>query len=388
MNISNAQAYLLVAPAAIVMLSLALFTAWYLKRDQRYLLFLGCSLACTGLSLGFQTVLDRSEIGTWSPVAGLGYLYGAWFGARALAEKYGVPSHPRLSVAIGLTTLAILAYYGLVEDDIVLRIHVLSIALGLLQVLPAPAIFKLPRKRERLEVVLYWTYVMFCIYTMLRPAIVLALGYAELNNFVLSAYWIVTTIGSMTFCMLFTFLFLACAVQGTVSKLSDERDHDPLTELLNRRAFLEAAESLINDRRLQPIALAVGDIDHFKYINDRWGHERGDQVLKKVSVTMLSQVRHQDLVARFGGEEFVLLLVNTDVKRAEQIVARIRELVRSSNDAMPEGQPLTISFGITAMPLGGSLSAAIDQGDKLLYQAKGAGRDRICTDPVAESVTG
>ena len=388
MPINNAQAYLLVAPSAIVMLSLALFTVWYLKRDHRYLLLLGCSLAFTGVSLGFQTLLDRSQIATWSTVSGLGYLLGAWFGARALADKYGVPSHPRLSLAIGLTTLAILAFFSLVEEDLLLRIHALGIALGLMQVLPAPAIFKLPRKRERLEVVLYWIYVMFCIYTMLRPAIVLAMGSAELNNFVLSKFWVVTTIGSMTFCMLFTFLFLACAVQGTVSKLSDERDHDPLTELLNRRAFLEAAESLINDRRLQPISLAFGDIDHFKYINDCWGHERGDQVLKKVSLTMRSQVRHQDLVARFGGEEFVLLLVNTDVKSAEQIVDRIRELVSSSNDAMPEGQPLTISFGITAMPLGGSLSAAIDEGDKLLYQAKGAGRDRICTDPVAESVTG
>lgn len=388
MPINNAQAYLLVAPSAIVMLSLALFTVWYLKRDHRYLLLLGCSLAFTGVSLGFQTLLDRSQIAIWSTVSGLGYLLGAWFGARALADKYGVPSRPRLSLAIGLTTLAILAFFSLVEEDLLLRIHALGIALGLIQVLPAPAIFKLPRKRERLEVVLYWIYVMFCIYTMLRPAIVLAMGSAELNNFVLSKFWVVTTIGSMTFCMLFTFLFLACAVQGTVSKLSDERDHDPLTELLNRRAFLEAAESLINDRRLQPISLAVGDIDHFKYINDRWGHERGDQVLKKVSLTMRSQVRHQDLVARFGGEEFVLLLVNTDVKSAEQIVDRIRELVSSSNDAMPEGQPLTISFGITAMPLGGSLSAAIDEGDKLLYQAKGAGRDRICTDPVAESVTG
>lgn len=388
MPINNAQAYLLVAPSAIVMLSLALFTVWYLKRDHRYLLLLGCSLAFTGVSLGFQTLLDRSQIATWSTVSGLGYLLGAWFGARALADKYGVPSHPRLSLAIGLTTLAILAFFSLVEEDLLLRIHALGIALGLMQVLPAPAIFKLPRKRERLEVVLYWIYVMFCIYTMLRPAIVLAMGSAELNNFVLSKFWVVTTIGSMTFCMLFTFLFLACAVQGTVSKLSDERDHDPLTELLNRRAFLEAAESLINNRRLQPISLVVGDIDHFKYINDRWGHERGDQVLKKVSLTMRSQVRHQDLVARFGGEEFVLLLVNTDVKSAEQIVDRIRELVSSSNDEMPEGQPLTISFGITAMPLGGSLSAAIDEGDKLLYQAKGAGRDRICTDPVAESVTG
>lgn len=388
MPINNAQAYLLVAPSAIVMLSLALFTVWYLKRDHRYLLLLGCSLAFTGVSLGFQTILDRSQIAIWSTVSGLGYLLGAWFGARALADKYGVPSRPRLSLAIGLTTLAILAFFSLVEEDLLLRIHALGIALGLIQVLPAPAIFKLPRKGERLEVVLYWIYVMFCIYTMLRPAIVLAMGSAELNNFVLSKFWVVTTIGSMTFCMLFTFLFLACAVQGTVSKLSDERDHDPLTELLNRRAFLEAAESLINDRRLQPISLAFGDIDHFKYINDCWGHERGDQVLKKLSLTMRSQVRHQDLVARFGGEEFVLLLVNTDVKSAEQIVDRIRELVSSSNDAMPEGQPLTISFGITAMPLGGSLSAAIDEGDKLLYQAKGAGRDRICTDPVAESVTG
>lgn len=384
MAVNNVQTYLLVAPAVIVMLSAALFIVWRLKPDQRYLLWMGCALACMGSALIFQTTLDQIQIAKWSVLTGLGYLCGAWFGALAMGSIYGVSSRPLLGAAIGLTALVMLAYFSLVKDDIVASVHVLSMALGLIQVLPAPAIFRLLRKHEHLEIALYSAYLLFCLYTLSRPAIVHALGYAELNNYVHSQYWIVTTMSSMAFSLFFTFFLLGCAVKGAVNKLSNERDHDPLTGLLNRRSFYEAAEFLIRDRRLQPISLLVGDIDHFKSINDSWGHECGDRVLQNVSLAMMNNVRHKDLVARFGGEEFVLLLVNSDIERAKQVADRIREQVSAIANGLPAGRLLTISFGVTILKLEGNLQESLGQGDKLLYKAKDSGRNCVCIDPDIE----
>src|SRR5690606_25776240 len=113
--------------------------------------------------------------------------------------------------------------------------------------------------------------------------------------------------------------------------------------LLNRRAFREAAEPLLRDRRLGPWTLLIGDIDHFKRINDTWGHARGDYVLQTVATTLIQQVRSDDLVARFGGEEFVLLL-RTDLASAEIIAQRIRTELSENKSLLPDGERMTISF--------------------------------------------
>ena len=83
--------------------------------------------------------------------------------------------------------------------------------------------------------------------------------------------------------------------------LRDERNHDMLTGVLNRRGFWEEAEMLTSDRKAQPVSIVVADLDHFKRVNDDWGHEYGDNVLKSVAAVMQASIRGTDLAARFGG---------------------------------------------------------------------------------------
>ncbi|MPT12822.1 GGDEF domain-containing protein, partial [Comamonas sp.] len=126
-----------------------------------------------------------------------------------------------------------------------------------------------------------------------------------------------------------------------------------------------------------PMAVLACDIDHFKRINDSWGHKRGDEVLQLVSTTLKDSVRENDLVARFGGEEFVLLLTEISLKDAEAIALRIQRDLRLNNEVLPSGYTLTLSFGISALDSNTPLDQALREADRLLYEAKNAGRDRV-----------
>ncbi|MEF8690744.1 UNVERIFIED_CONTAM: GGDEF domain-containing protein, partial [Comamonas sp. A-3] len=210
-----------------------------------------------------------------------------------------------------------------------------------------------------------------------RPGLIWLLGYSDLRSLPKSPYWLLTLVSILNFALLFSLVMTAIAAKETVDKLRRERDLDALTQLLNRRSFQEYAQQRLADTRLYPMAVLACDIDHFKHVNDSWGHKRGDEVLQLVSMTLKDSVRENDLVARFGGEEFVLLLTEISLKDAEAIALRIQRDLRLNNEVLPSGYTLTLSFGISALDSNTPLDQALREADRLLYEAKNAGRDRV-----------
>jgi diguanylate cyclase (GGDEF)-like protein len=224
---------------------------------------------------------------------------------------------------------------------------------------------------------LLWLSILFTAYTFTRPVLIWLLGYSDLRSLPSSPYWILTLLSILNFSLLFTVVMTAIAVKETVVKLRMERDFDALTQILNRRSFQEYAQKRLDDLRLYPMAVLACDIDHFKRINDAWGHERGDKVLQLVSAILQSNMREHDLVARFGGEEFVILLTNIALKDAEAIARQIQRDIGSSNDILPSGSRMTMSFGLSSITQAFQFERALKEADQLLYQAKNAGRDRV-----------
>ncbi|MCB1922525.1 MAG: diguanylate cyclase [Gammaproteobacteria bacterium] len=165
------------------------------------------------------------------------------------------------------------------------------------------------------------------------------------------------------------------------NRLYEAATTDPLTGLLNRRAFVERAEQEIgrSRRKGKPISLVMCDVDHFKRINDDFGHPAGDLVLKDLATILQSQVRIDDLLARFGGEEFVLLLRNTTAEVAGEFAERMRVTVESHRFMFDDKLvAVTLSMGIKCGGMGSaSLEALIHGADTALYQAKEAGRNRV-----------
>jgi diguanylate cyclase (GGDEF)-like protein len=153
---------------------------------------------------------------------------------------------------------------------------------------------------------------------------------------------------------------------------------DPLTELFNRRALEVRFQELSGRYANKPICLAVGDIDHFKLVNDRFSHAVGDEVLRIIARLMLDACRGADLVSRHGGEEFVLVLPDTDGVAGERVCERIRRAVEDFHwENLKPNLRVTISFGLAEGTLETGLKTLIARGDAKLYEAKQAGRNRV-----------
>jgi len=156
---------------------------------------------------------------------------------------------------------------------------------------------------------------------------------------------------------------------------------DPLTSLANRRVFIEAAEVefLRFKRFATPAALLMIDVDHFKAVNDTYGHDVGDTALVALAKILETSARGTDLAARFGGEEFVVLLAGTNSPGAIDTAERIRDAVAAISIPTIVG-PLcfTVSVGVTEFSSGDDdWSVAMRRADQALYEAKAAGRNRV-----------
>lgn len=163
-------------------------------------------------------------------------------------------------------------------------------------------------------------------------------------------------------------------VQDKIGRLKSEVQTDPLTQLLNRRG-LRAALHFYQTIQ-QPFGVLAMDIDHFKRVNDSWGHDAGDEVIKMVADILQHNARQSDVICRNGGEEFLMLLPLTSEEETCQIAERIREVI--ADTAIPPVGYVTLSTGVAFWQPGvGSIEQSLKQADMALYQAKQSGRNCV-----------
>ena len=163
---------------------------------------------------------------------------------------------------------------------------------------------------------------------------------------------------------------------------------DALTGVRNRRWFMTQAalEFERATRHGRALALVLIDVDHFKRVNDEHGHQTGDRLLVEIAQTCAATLRRTDLLARFGGEEFIVLLPETGQREAVRLAERMRQAVQAGlrDPQHPLQVPVTISLGVVAMSAATpTLDALIRATDQALYDAKRAGRDRVHTLPLS-----
>ena len=183
-------------------------------------------------------------------------------------------------------------------------------------------------------------------------------------------------------------------VNALKTQLEDVRKEsltDGLTSVSNRKAFdQEIAAALEEARRTgKPVSLVMCDIDHFKKFNDTWGHQTGDQVLKLVANCLSENVKGRDMVARFGGEEFVIVLRQTSLDDATLLAEQIRGYVQSKHLVKKSSGDvlglLTVSMGVASSADFDSAASLIQRADVCLYRAKNTGRNRVVNeDEMAE----
>lgn len=172
------------------------------------------------------------------------------------------------------------------------------------------------------------------------------------------------------------------ALETELRRISDEAATDALTQVANRRGLEQAfAAEITRGERAGDLRLAVGliDIDNFKKLNDRLGHTVGDVALKSLAAAVRERLRPVDRMARFGGEEFVLLLPDTDADEGQVVLTRLQRSLTASL-FLHEGEEVFVTFsaGVTAWRAGETLEAALSRADEALYEAKRTGKNRTC----------
>jgi diguanylate cyclase (GGDEF)-like protein len=221
-------------------------------------------------------------------------------------------------------------------------------------------------------------------YFLLPPLLCLALTQASQEMqfmFMIPDFWGISLF-SLAFLlqMLLVFGFFLLSKEMNEERMRQLAETDSLTGAANRRAFFMRVEAFIKEHagKPTPVSVILMDLDHFKLINDKFGHDTGDRVLKHFCAVVTASIREKDFFARFGGEEFVVFLPDTERPEAETVGRRIHERLRNSHQRLGEEMPnYTVSMGICTGRLNGppDLARIISLSDQALYHSKSHGRD-------------
>ncbi len=162
--------------------------------------------------------------------------------------------------------------------------------------------------------------------------------------------------------------------------LFEMANNDALTGLANRRVFEDRIDAMLEGARRhdRPISIASMDLDHFKQVNDNFGHAEGDRVLQLVAEAMKKTVRRSDLLVRMGGDEFLLVLPDTSLKAAQALTERLCQAIQKLKVKVPDGRQLGISIGLIQYQPGMGREELLVKADEILYQAKSQGKARVC----------
>lgn len=290
------------------------------------------------------------------------------------------PLPRRWLYSVPVVTALFMAYFTYVQDNMTLRSLYYSFTVGSLLIHCALELRRLPDPHLRLS---YWfSAIVFGVYgfflVAVRIPLLLVSPIQDLfaPNPAQIFYMMVNVVGGILWTMGFAFM----VTQRLVVELNRTATHDFLTETLNRRA----AQGRINHAVQQlphhqaPLSLLLLDIDHFKQINDQYGHEVGDQVLIMVASLLRQHVRANDVVARWGGEEFLILLEATATSTAVTVAERLNRMISTTPIRVANRTVwCRVSIGIATATDDTDSAALIRAADHALYHAKHTGRNRV-----------
>lgn len=371
------QYFVLIVPACAALLGIAMIYCWSRLRDHRYLLWIASGYIATAIPMGIHSLMPTELLARWTLPLSSMYLLGVWAMAQGVALRFGGRSHAGGACLIMATTLGLLFYFSRVDDQLWLRLLILNSGLALLVALPAKTILYGHAPTLPLRTLLRASYLIVLIYAFIRVAILATViphdGQLELTR---SGFWLLMLATNMFISIWLALAILTSTAMSIVQTLDHERSRDPLTRLLNRRAFFEQVKKRLELYGHNGWAVLTCDLDHFKSLNDTWGHASGDRALREFGALLARTVRQDDLAARFGGEEFVMLIRSTSLHTAVLVAERLRSSVMNLPIAAT-AHTLTASFGVVQLNSNGDINQAIEQADRLLYEAKHAGRNKV-----------
>lgn len=377
MNLPDTQYFLLVYPICLILIGAVFIAAHLWFKAPKYLLWMGLGCILPSVALGSQTLMTNAQLRLTAPWFALFYLGGAWAVVHGMLLKANSKSNIFVATTLIVVGMALLLYFTHFDEKLWLRIIIINIVILCLEVLALPKVYDLFKKTYALEKILCFSYVLLFSYGVIRTLIVIVyLQNLQDVNLVTTQWWMMMVAVNLLLSLWFAIIVSAVAVKERFNIINEERLRDPLTKLYNRIGFLEKTKDLFNELQHGEVYLVMSDIDNFKNINDAWGHVIGDEILCEIADICRSNIRQGDVVGRFGGEEFIILLCSPDEKSSFALVERLRKKIE--DQLFINNIRVTASFGAARIMTDSQLSIALELADQRLYHAKNNGRNRVC----------
>lgn len=343
--------------------------------------------ALSFLCIGLRGVIPDAVAIISGSMLAVSSLLAIHHGVRVFLER---PARVRFSISVLVGQLAATTYYYAVDDSVIMRIVAVSVTCSLIGAVSAYEFISLPvRARRFIHTFTIGVYVCFSLFMLAR-------GVLSFQISILDDLYRPDSIQSLSFVLfnlfiiIWTFTFMVLNSQRLQEELETATVEleklattDYLTGIGNNRAFFERAEAeVVRSRRHDiPLSLVVFDIDHFKVVNDTFGHPGGDRMLKELAAACRRMTRQSDLVARIGGEEFGLLLTHADINAAGAAAENMRKTIECLVvEFDSETICVTASFGVAELWHDDSVETFIERADSCLYKAKSLGRNCVVTE--------
>ncbi|MGN6770526.1 MAG: GGDEF domain-containing protein [Rhizobiaceae bacterium] len=371
----------LLNPVLALVLSGLFLKLWLERPTHRHILFFFTGYLAYAITFSLQAMDWPFGYPANGLLSNLFILYAYMAVIHGIMLRRGQPT-PFLALGIlGAIGFAGQFWFSVIVPDMTGRIYAVNFCYGAMM-LVAAAIMHTFRNKTPVERVLLAVTLIIGLYSFVRTiGVSLAEGHiVDRAHYVGSLTWLVLNFSAAFFALLFALTLVYMVVLDAMQDLRAESMTDLLSGLLNRRGFEEHGRKTLayaNGIGI-PVALLICDIDHFKSVNDRFGHACGDQVITAFGRCLSNAAGGEHVTARIGGEEFAVVLAGANLKSGRLFAEAVRNACSTLKvPGLPENCAVTASFGVAEMQAGEDLTSLMRRADAALYEAKRRGRDRV-----------
>lgn len=378
MGETSRLALYMIGPGTLTVFALGFLWAWQIERRRHYLLLMAA--ACILFASGALTQILQlpQDVGANAVLSNFFYISSVLAVAEGLLRRSGKRMGIRVDLVLIIVFSLAIWYYFYVDRQLLARIYIQNFGFGLILLTTALRLVHLARGRS-IDRALFWVLLLFAVQFFPRTVATVGLNAPDGASLGESLFWQMLQLSLAVLGSGLALVMLTSAMTDVIEDLRRERDIDRLTGVLNRRGFESRVTSHSANASCR-VALVICDLDHFKQINDTFGHLVGDEVLREFGALLRRYCRKRDLVGRIGGEEFAIFLSDTNEEDAHAFVDRLRLAIREAEFPFPRSaRMVTASFGI-AVARDEDRNLFDDlllRADRALYAAKNSGRDRI-----------
>ena len=366
----------LIGPGIMLVFGLAFAGAWSIDRRRPYLVLMALTCLLFFLGAVCQVLYWPSDTGLNAMLSGALYTAAVLLAAQAILLRSGRAFPWFLYPIILAGFLVLIGYFFYVDRNLLARVYVQNFGYGLVLLGAALRLRTVSRTRP-VDRILFWVLLLFALHFF--PRTLLTIGFSAPigeRAFANSMFWQTLQLSLAVLGASLALAIFAAAFSDLLDDARHARTIDTLTGTLNRHG-LEEAIAVRLKRPDEQTCVVLCDVDHFKRINDRHGHDVGDAVLQALGTLLRDATKTTDVVGRFGGEEFLILLSDTDLQEATLCAERLRLAVASHRfPLLPDTEVVTASFGVGELGPGEDWKTLFKRADTCLYAAKNAGRNR------------